>query len=111
MPGKFELKLSSNGKHYFNLLSAKGQVLLVSEMYESRAAALNGIDSVRKNAATAARYQRAEAAGGRQYFSLKAGNHQVIGTSPMHPDAAARDAAITAAMSDATEAALVDLSA
>ncbi len=111
MPGKFELKLSSNGKHYFNLLSAKGQVLLVSEMYESRAAALNGVDSVRKNAATAARYQRAEATGGKLYFSLKAGNHQVIGTSPMHADAAARDAAISATMSDAPEAALADLSA
>jgi len=111
MPGKFELKLSSNGKHFFNLLSAKGQVLLVSEMYESRAAALNGIDSVRKNAANPARYHRAEAAGGKSYFSLKAGNHQVIGTSPMHADAVARDAAVSAAMSEAVEAALVDLSA
>ena len=111
MPAKFELKLSSNGKHYFNLQAADGKVLLTSEMYESRTAALNGVESVKKNAANPARYQRAEGSGGKPYFSLKAGNHQVIGTSPMYTDAAARDAAIAAAIAGGASAPLVDLSA
>ena len=50
---RFERKVSSNGKHYFNLKSTNGQVIGSSEMYESIAACENGIDSVKKNAADA----------------------------------------------------------
>lgn len=41
---------SSDGKHYFNLVAANGEIIATSEMYESRAAMLNGIRSVRQNA-------------------------------------------------------------
>ncbi len=41
-----------------------------------------------------ARYDRKDASDGRCYFNLKAGNHQVIGTSQMYKDAAARDKGI-----------------
>ena len=60
MAGKFERKKSSNDKYYFSLLASNGQVILTSEMYESKASALNGIESVKKNAADASRYERAD---------------------------------------------------
>ena len=41
-----------------------------------------------------ARYERKDASDGRPYFVLKAGNHQVIGTSQMYKDAAGRDKGI-----------------
>ena len=44
MAGKFELKVSSNGKYHFNLKAGNGQIILSSEMYESKSAAENGID-------------------------------------------------------------------
>ncbi len=47
---QFELKTSSNNKFYFNLKAANGQVIGSSEMYETKAAAENGIASVTKNA-------------------------------------------------------------
>lgn len=41
---------SSDGKHYFNLVAANGEIIATSEMYETRAGMLNGIRSVRQNA-------------------------------------------------------------
>jgi uncharacterized protein YegP (UPF0339 family) len=52
--GKFERKVSGNGKPYFNLLAGNGQIVGTSEMYESAAARDNGIESVKKNAPDAA---------------------------------------------------------
>ena len=53
MAGKFELKKSENGAFHFNLKAGNGEIIATSEMYESRASALNGIESVKKNAADA----------------------------------------------------------
>lgn len=53
MPGKFVLKRGTTGKFRFNLLSTNGKVIATSESYESKRAAMLGIESVRKNAAGA----------------------------------------------------------
>ncbi len=53
MAGKFVLKKGSSGKFHFNLLAANGQVIATSEAYEQKQSALNGIESVKKNAADA----------------------------------------------------------
>jgi uncharacterized protein YegP (UPF0339 family) len=53
MPGKSVLKKGSTGKYHFNLVASNGQVIATSEAYESKAAAVNGIESVKKNAPTA----------------------------------------------------------
>jgi uncharacterized protein YegP (UPF0339 family) len=50
---KFVLKKGSTGKFHFNLVATNGQVIATSESYESKAAALNGIESVKKNAPVA----------------------------------------------------------
>ena len=50
MAGKFVLKKGSTGKFHFNLVASTGQVIATSETYESKSAALNGIESVQKNA-------------------------------------------------------------
>ncbi|HTT54619.1 MAG TPA: YegP family protein [Streptosporangiaceae bacterium] len=50
MAGKFVLKKGSSGKFHFNLLAGNGQVIATSEAYERKEAALNGIESVKKNA-------------------------------------------------------------
>ncbi|MHB9054978.1 MAG: YegP family protein [Paludibacteraceae bacterium] len=47
---RFDRKVSSNGKPYFNLTATNGQIIGSSEMYESEAARDNGIESVKKNA-------------------------------------------------------------
>jgi len=49
-PGKFVVARGRGGKYHFTLVAGNGQVIAVSEAYERRQAALNGIESVRKNA-------------------------------------------------------------
>ncbi len=51
---RYEKLVSSNGKPYFNLKAANGQVIGKSQMYESEAARDNGIASVKSNAPNAA---------------------------------------------------------
>ena len=53
MPAKFVVKKGSTGKFRFNLVATNGQVIATSEAYETRAKALAGVESVRKNAANA----------------------------------------------------------
>ena len=84
MPGKFEIKTAKNGKFHFNLKASNGQVLLSSEMYETRKAAEGGIASVKKNAADSKRYDRKKSNKGEHYFNLKAANGEPIGKSEMY---------------------------
>lgn len=71
MAGKFVVKTASNGETYFRLQAGNGETILKSEMYSSKAGALNGIESVRKNARDDACYERRTAAGGQFMFNLK----------------------------------------
>ena len=100
MAGKFELKKSKNDKDFFSLLAGNGQTILGSEMYETKASALNGIESVKKNAGDDASYVHLTGKGDAPYFTLKAGNHQVIGTSQMYASASSRDSGIASCKSN-----------
>ena len=53
MAGKFELFKDKAGKFRFRLKASNGQIIAVGEAYETKAAAKNGIESVKKNAADA----------------------------------------------------------
>ena len=50
MAARFELKRDAAGKFRFNLKAANGEIIATSEAYERKSSALNGIESVRKNA-------------------------------------------------------------
>jgi len=111
MAGKFELKKSADDKFYFNLKSGNGQVILTSEMYNTRRSAENGIDSVRKSAPEAKRFDRRQSQNGKPYFVLKAGNGQVIGNSEMYDTPASMEKGIAAVSANAPAAPLKDLTA
>lgn len=109
MAGKFELKTSANGKFHFNLKAGNGQIILSSEMYETKAAALNGIESIKKNAGNGDRFERRETAKGEPYFILKAGNGQEIGRSETYQGGvAAMENGIKSVQNNAPEAEVVD---
>ena len=108
MAGKFELKVSTNGKYHFNLKAGNGQIILSSEMYESKAAAENGIASIQKNAADDARYERKESSSGKPYFNLKATNGQVIGKSEMYESTSAMENGIDSVQKNAPDASTVE---
>ena len=94
MAGKFELNKNDKGQFSFVLKASNGEVILRSETYESKASAENGIASIQKNSPSEERYERKDSTNGKFYFNLKAGNHQIIGTSQMYATAASRDAGI-----------------
>ena len=50
MAGKFELYKDAAGKFRFRLKAGNGQIIAIGEAYETKAAAQNGIDSVKTNA-------------------------------------------------------------
>ena len=109
MAGKFELKKFKNDKYFFSLLAGNGQIILSSEMYESKASAVNGIESVKKNAADDGRYERLTGKDGSPYFTLKAGNSQVIGQSQMYSNEKSRDNGIESCKTNGPGAAVSDL--
>jgi uncharacterized protein YegP (UPF0339 family) len=111
MAGKFELKTSANGKFYFNLKAGNGQIILSSEMYETRSAAENGIESVKKNAGDAARYERKTSAKGEPYFVLKATNGQEIGRSETYSSDSAMENGIESVTINAPGADIADATA
>jgi uncharacterized protein YegP (UPF0339 family) len=53
MAGKFVVRKSSTGRFRFDLIGTNGRVLATSHTYESRAAALRAIESVRRQAVKA----------------------------------------------------------
>ena len=104
MAGKFEIKKSTNGKYHFNLKAGNGQIILSSEMYETKSACENGIESVKKNAPDDNRYDRRQSSKGDPYFVLKAGNGQEIGRSEMYSSASGMENGIESVKTNAPSA-------
>lgn len=111
MPGTFEIKKAKDGQTYFHLKAANGQVILASEMYKAKESALNGIESVKKNATLAERYNRLTSKNGKYYFALTAANSQVIGNSEMYDSETSRNNGIDSVMQNAPTAKVVEIAA
>lgn len=102
--GKFVITTRKNGEFQFSLKASNGQEILGSEGYTTKAACLNGIESVKKNSQIEARFDKLEANNGKPYFNLKATNGQIIGTSEMYESTTARDNGIASVMKNAPDA-------
>lgn len=108
MAGKFEIYKDKAGEFRFRLKAGNGEIILSGEGYKDKAGLENGVASVRKNAADKSRFEVRESSGGKPYFVLKAGNHQVIGQSQMYDSAAGCAGGVEAVMKAAPGAALDD---
>ena len=106
--GKFVITLRKNGEFQFNLKATNGQVILTSEGYSTKTACLNGVESVKKNAAVEARFEVKVAKNGKPYFNLKSTNGQVIGASQMYASERTMKAGIASVMKNAPEAPVVE---
>ena len=106
--GKFIIKTAKDGQNYFVLKAGNGEPILSSEMYTTKAACNNGIESVKANAPNDSRYEKLTTKNGQFYFTLKAGNSQVIGTSEMYTTSSARDGGIESVKSNAPGASVTE---
>jgi uncharacterized protein YegP (UPF0339 family) len=110
MAGKFEIYKDKAGEYRFRLKASNGQNILASEGYKDKSGCKNGIESVMKNAPNDDRYERKETKSGKHMFNLKAGNHQVIGTSESYESTSARDNGIASVKKNAPDAKVEDIS-
>ncbi len=108
MSAKFEITQSKNEKFLFNLKAGNGEVILTSQMYESKASAHDGIASVKVNALLDERFERKASAKGEPYFNLNAANGQIIGHSEMYSSASAMEGGIASVKKNAPTATTVD---
>lgn len=109
--GKFVITTRKNGEYQFVLKAGNGQTILVSEGYTTKAACLNGLNSVRNNAVDDSKYERKASSNGKYYFNLKATNGQIIGTSEMYESESGRENGIASVKKSASEAEVDDQTA
>ena len=102
--GKFVVSIRNNGEFQFILKAGNGQVILTSEGYTTKAACLNGIESVKKNSQDDKRFDRKESTNGKPFFNLTATNGQNIGRSEMYESVAARETGIESVKKNAPDA-------
>jgi hypothetical protein len=82
--GEYILKAASDGKFMWNLRAGNHEVILTSETYSSKQAAIDGIAAARSVAALADRYHRAVSSNGKDYFTLVAANGKTLGRSELY---------------------------
>jgi uncharacterized protein YegP (UPF0339 family) len=111
MAANFVINKADDGRFYFHLKAANGQIILSSQMYTTKSSAENGVASVRTNATEDANFERLNDANGKPYFILKAANSQVIGTSQMYSSTAEMENGIASVKTNAADAALRDATA
>lgn len=111
MAANFVLKAAANGQFMFNLKAGNGEVILTSETYKSKESALNGIESVKKNAADDKQFERKTSNGAKAspYFVLKAKNHEVIGRSEMYSSGSSMEKGIASVKKNGPVAGTKDL--
>jgi len=111
MAAKYELKKSKSDQFMFNLKAANGEIILTSELYTTKAAAMNGIESVQKNSPLDERYERKQAKDGQHFFVLKAANHQVIGKSEYYKSTSGMENGIASVKRNGPDAKVDDTTA
>jgi uncharacterized protein YegP (UPF0339 family) len=109
--GKFVITLRKDGEFQFNLKATNGQTILTSEGYKTKAACLNGIESVKKNCQVEARFDKKVASNGKPFFNLKATNGQIIGSSQMYVNEKNMLNGVASVVKNAPEAPIVDMTA
>jgi uncharacterized protein YegP (UPF0339 family) len=92
----------------FAFQDSGGKTIVRSENYKAKSSALNGIESVRKNAINDARYEMKESTNGKFYFNLKSSNGQIVATSAMFDDMGKRDSCIAELKNQAPDAGVDD---
>lgn len=110
MAAKFELAKNEHGQYHFHLKVANGQVILSSQKYGTKADAVSGIESVRKNALQDVRFARKMSTANEPYFVLTATNGQIIGTSQMYSSSSAMESGIASVKANSADAGLDDSS-
>jgi uncharacterized protein YegP (UPF0339 family) len=105
---KFVISKRINDEYQFNLKAQNGQVILTSQGYTTKASCEDGIESVRTSAVADTNFDRNKSTDNKDYFNLRAGNNQVIGTSEMYENTSGMETGIASVMKNAPDATIED---
>lgn len=108
MAAHYVLKNSKNDQVFFNLKAANGEIILTSELYTTKSAAKNGIESVRKNSPLDGRYVRRVNTKSEPFFTLNAANGEQIGKSESYSSVPAMEIGIKSVKTNGPDATVVD---
>lgn len=107
---KFEIYQSGKkGEFRFRLKADNGQTILSSEGYTTKASCLNGIESVKKNAADPKRVVKSTTPTNMFRFAVTAANNQVIGTSQNYKSESGRNNGIKSVQTNASKAEIKEI--
>ena len=109
MAGWYELSKSKDDQFRFVLKAGNAETILTSELYKTRSSAENGIASVQQNSPLAERYDCKVASNGKPFFNLKAGNHQIIGSSQMYSTESSCDSGVASVKTNGPTMTIKDL--
>jgi len=87
--------LESDRGFRFNLHAKNGEIVMTSESYTTEAAAWNGAFAIQTAATDAKAFELKTSTDGRFYFTLTAGNGQIVGTSQLYTTKASAQAGVT----------------
>ncbi|MDR2733824.1 MAG: YegP family protein [Spirochaetota bacterium] len=96
MAAKFTIFKDKASKFRFRLIATNGEIIAVGEAYNTKAACMNGIKSIRKNAPTAALIDetvKAADAAGKKATGKKAAGKKAAGKKAAGKKAAGKKAA------------------
>jgi hypothetical protein len=80
MPEVFEVYKDAREEHRFRLKAPNGEIIASGEGYSTKAACLNGINSIKENCVIPERFETYQDNIGEWRFRLKAANGQIIAT-------------------------------
>ena len=106
--GAFVITKRTNGEFQFSLKAGNGQTILASEGYSSKSNCENGVESVKTNSQIDERFENKTSSNGKHYFTLKASNGQIVGTSEMYESPSSRDNGIASVKTNAKDAKIDD---
>lgn len=98
-------KSDKDDQWYWNLTAPNNKVILASEGYKTRFGALWGTLSVRKNTIFGKRFEVRKGVNKQWFFTLVAGNGEVIGKSEGYKTIAARKNGVASVLENAPTAA------
>lgn len=106
---QFRLTKNHEGQFHFSLINEENKTLVRSEMYSSKASAINGIESVRTNAPQTQHYEYLTSKNNQSYFNIVAKNGQIVATSRMFETKAECEATAKIVQEQAAKAKVVEV--
>lgn len=106
---KFEVFKDKLSEYRFRLKAGNGQIILVSQGYDSKSSCVNGIESVKINSLDKSKFEYFINKNGDAHFNLKAANGQVIGSSQMYKSESSMKNGILSVRKNAAKADIVEV--